>query len=192
MAASGRMASFALSKRVPCLVKPQGSLRFISTLPLRSNFRRERWNCNALETHPQSRHVPFQCNHYFSGGFSTSASKRSFSSWGAEYEGLLAQRNKNIIMHPEGYGQRIMPGNYVIKKHPKTGVEKRVFLEHALGFFWAFKVGMLPLDLYVILLLRSRIIFMNDRNEQYLSYFQTVRFSLLLGSITYRQKANTL
>ena len=43
-------------------------------------------------------------------------------------------------MNPNGYGQQILPGNYVIKKHPKTGIDKKVFLEHALGYFWALKV----------------------------------------------------
>jgi hypothetical protein len=43
-------------------------------------------------------------------------------------------------MHPEGHGQHILPGNFVIKKHPKTVAERKVFLEHALGYFWAFKV----------------------------------------------------
>lgn len=69
--------------------------------------------------------------------------KRSFSkssNWDEEYQGLIAKRNKNIIMHPEGHGQHILPGNYVTKKHPKTGAEKKVFLEHALGYFWALKV----------------------------------------------------
>ena len=72
-----------------------------------------------------------------------SVSKKNYSSWEDEYQGLIAQRNKNIIMHPDGLGQQILPGKYVIKKHPKTGVEKKVFLEHALGYFWAFKVCML-------------------------------------------------
>ena len=44
-------------------------------------------------------------------------------------------------MNPDGIGQQILPGNFVIKKNPKTGAEKKVILEHALGFFWAFKVG---------------------------------------------------
>lgn len=64
----------------------------------------------------------------------------SSSQWDAEYQGRLARRNKNIRMHPEGHGQHILPGNFVIKKHPKTGAERKVFLEHALGYFWAFKV----------------------------------------------------
>lgn len=43
-------------------------------------------------------------------------------------------------MHPDGHGKDILPGNYVIKKHPKTGQERKVILEHALGYFWALKV----------------------------------------------------
>lgn len=73
--------------------------------------------------------------------YSTSP-KRSFSnrsSFEIEYEGLIAQRNKNIIMHPEGHGKNILPGNFVIKKDPKTGAEKKVMLEFALGYFWAMK-----------------------------------------------------
>ena len=72
-----------------------------------------------------------------------STATRCFSnptSWEAEYEGLKSRRNKNIIMHPKGYGQHIIPGNFVVKKHPKTGEERKVFLEHALGYFWALKV----------------------------------------------------
>ena len=65
----------------------------------------------------------------------------SSSQWDAEYQGRLARRNKNIRLHPEGHGQHILPGNFVIKKHPKTGAERKVFLEHALGYFWAFKVS---------------------------------------------------
>jgi len=56
-----------------------------------------------------------------------------------EDERLIAQRNKNIIMHPEGHGKKILPGNFVIKKNPRTGVEKKVMLEFALGYFWALK-----------------------------------------------------
>jgi hypothetical protein len=75
----------------------------------------------------------------------SSSSKRNFfygppSSWEGEYEELIARRNKNIVMHPLGHGQHILPGNYVVKIHPKTGAEKKVMLEHALGYFWAFKV----------------------------------------------------
>ncbi|KAL7467841.1 hypothetical protein ACHAXS_012114 [Conticribra weissflogii] len=61
------------------------------------------------------------------------------SSWDAEYEGLKARRNKNIVMHPEGLGKNILPGDFVLKKNPRTGVERKVLLEHALGYFWAVK-----------------------------------------------------
>ena len=59
--------------------------------------------------------------------------------WEDEYEELIARRNKSIIMHPDGHGQHILPGNYVTKIHPKTGAVKRVMLEFAYGHFWAFK-----------------------------------------------------
>jgi hypothetical protein len=62
------------------------------------------------------------------------------SSFYEEYEGLKARRNKSIIMNPEGLGQHILPGNYVTRKNEKTGVERKVFLEHAHGYFWALKV----------------------------------------------------
>jgi ATPase complex subunit ATP10 len=61
------------------------------------------------------------------------------STWEAEYEELIARRNKSIIMHPNGYGQHILPGNYVTKIHPKTGAVKRVMLEFEYGHFWALK-----------------------------------------------------
>lgn len=73
----------------------------------------------------------------------TTIARRTFSdpsSWDTEYEGLKARRNKSIIMHPEGQGQHILPGNFVAKKHPKTGAERKVILEHALGYFWALNV----------------------------------------------------
>ena len=53
------------------------------------------------------------------------------------------------IVYLQGLGQKILPGNYVVKKHPKTGVHKKIFLEHALGYFWAFKVGMCLLLTYI-------------------------------------------
>ena len=46
-----------------------------------------------------------------------------------EYEGLRARRIQGIRPHPDGTTQHILPGNYVIKKNARTGVEKRVFLE---------------------------------------------------------------
>ena len=85
-----------------------------------------------------------QGNYHFNAR--STSSERCFSnqsSWKEEYEGLLAQRNGNIIMHPEGLGQKILPGNFVIKKNEATGVETKVLLEHALGYFWALKVGVL-------------------------------------------------
>jgi len=90
----------------------------------------------------QPRHITFQINN-FTKSVSSSSSYRTFSTttnFNDEYEKQLQQRNKNIIMNPNGYGQQILPGNYVIKKHPKTGIDKKVFLEHALGYFWALKV----------------------------------------------------
>ena len=76
----------------------------------------------------------------------SSSSYRTFSTttnFNDEYEKQLQLRNKNIIMNPNSLGQQILPGNYVIKKHPKTGIDKKVFLEHALGYFWALKVCMM-------------------------------------------------
>eukprot|EP00578_Thalassiosira_sp_NH16_P012813 CAMPEP_0181113782 /NCGR_PEP_ID=MMETSP1071-20121207/20529_1 /TAXON_ID=35127 /ORGANISM="Thalassiosira sp., Strain NH16" /LENGTH=352 /DNA_ID=CAMNT_0023197839 /DNA_START=161 /DNA_END=1216 /DNA_ORIENTATION=- len=69
----------------------------------------------------------------------SSSSSNDRSSWGEEYLASISRRNKNIRMHPDGHGRHILPGKYVIKNHPRTGAEKRVFLEHALGYFWAFK-----------------------------------------------------
>ena len=51
-------------------------------------------------------------------------------------------------MHPEGQGQHILPGNFVAKKHPKTGAERKVILEHALGYFWALNVRIALLEKY--------------------------------------------
>jgi len=42
-------------------------------------------------------------------------------------------------MHPDGHGKHILPGDFVLKKNPRTGVERKVLLEHALGYFWAVK-----------------------------------------------------
>lgn len=81
----------------------------------------------------------------------TTIARRTFSdpsSWDKEYEGLKARRNKSIIMHPEGQGQHILPGNFVAKKHPKTGAERKVILEHALGYFWALNVRIALLEKY--------------------------------------------
>jgi len=90
----------------------------------------------------QPRHITFQ-NSNLTKSVSSLSSYRNFSTttnFNDEYEKQLQRRNKNIIMNPNGYGQQILPGNYVIKKHPKTGIDKKVFLEHALGYFWALKV----------------------------------------------------
>ena len=59
--------------------------------------------------------------------------------WGAEYEALTAQRNKSIIMNPDGQGQHILPGGFILKKDTKKGGYRKVILEHALGYFWAIK-----------------------------------------------------
>ena len=56
-----------------------------------------------------------------------------------EFEGLTAQRNKSIIMNPAGQGQHILPGGFILKKDPKKGGHRRVFVEHSLGYFWAIK-----------------------------------------------------
>lgn len=78
---------------------------------------------------------------------SAAPSVRSFSSpseseqddWGAEYDALTAQRNKSIIMNPNGQGKNILPGGFVLKKDPKKGGYRKVILEHSLGYFWAIK-----------------------------------------------------
>ncbi|KAL7550340.1 hypothetical protein ACHAWF_013588 [Thalassiosira exigua] len=80
-------------------------------------------------------------SHLRRGGW-TAPSVRCFSKpseWDAEYEGLIARRNKSIVMHPDGHGRRILPGNFVIKKNEKTGEERKVHLEHAFGYFWGIK-----------------------------------------------------
>ena len=58
----------------------------------------------------------------------------------AEYERQRLRRNKNIHMHPAGTGKDILPGNYVIKVNERTGVERKVILEHEKGYFWALRV----------------------------------------------------
>jgi hypothetical protein len=45
-----------------------------------------------------------------------------------EFEGLTAQRNKSIIMNPAGQGQHILPGGFILKKDPKKGEHRRVFV----------------------------------------------------------------
>eukprot|EP00581_Thalassiosira_minuscula_P016316 CAMPEP_0183732518 /NCGR_PEP_ID=MMETSP0737-20130205/38650_1 /TAXON_ID=385413 /ORGANISM="Thalassiosira miniscula, Strain CCMP1093" /LENGTH=347 /DNA_ID=CAMNT_0025965547 /DNA_START=54 /DNA_END=1097 /DNA_ORIENTATION=+ len=136
MAVPGSMASFLLSKRI---AQPLVTLRCVTIMSLPTMKSQQEQKIRfALGKDFRSR---CQGNRASSDG-SSALSKRSFSnrsSFEAEYEGLLAQRNKNIIMHPEGHGQKILPGNFVVKKHPKTGAEKKVLLEHALGYFWALK-----------------------------------------------------
>mmetsp|Transcript_26366 Transcript_26366/g.56044 ORF Transcript_26366/g.56044 Transcript_26366/m.56044 type:complete len:357 (+) Transcript_26366:146-1216(+) len=144
--AFGSMAS--VFKRVASIVKSNTSSpsRFTSTLSLPpSTFASWKMSrpylksCSAVEIH-RPRQILLRGNGRYSGG--STPSRCSFSnrsSWEIEYEGLIAQRNKNIIMHPDGHSQKILPGNFVVKKNPSTGVEKKVLLEHALGYFWAIK-----------------------------------------------------
>lgn len=60
------------------------------------------------------------------------------------------RRNKNICMHPNSTGKDILPGNYVIKVNQSTGVERKVILEHEMGYFWALKVSLEFLVLFVV------------------------------------------
>ncbi|KAL3766403.1 hypothetical protein ACHAWO_008067 [Cyclotella atomus] len=57
----------------------------------------------------------------------------------AEFEKLRMRRIKSIRMHPDSTGKDILPGNYVIKVNERTGVERKVILEHEMGYFWALK-----------------------------------------------------
>jgi hypothetical protein len=50
------------------------------------------------------------------------------------------RRIKSIVMHPDSTGKDILPGNYVIKVNERTGAERKVILEHEMGYFWALKV----------------------------------------------------
>jgi hypothetical protein len=148
------MSSAALSsKRMPCMLAKHhviSSLRCFSTLLLSHNpFPPPASRCCKDRELPIRRWRRPRCGGRGDRDAGTSASssttKRDFfygppSSWEAEYEELIARRNKNILMHPLGHGQHILPGNFVVKKNPKTGAEKKVMLEHALGYFWAFKV----------------------------------------------------
>ncbi|KAL3764898.1 hypothetical protein ACHAW5_003547 [Stephanodiscus triporus] len=117
-------AALSSKHMATCMLARHHSSRCVTTLPL---------SCNPLSRRPRCDRNDRQ-----------SSSKRNFfygppSSWEEEYEELIARRNKTIVMHPLGHGQHILPGNFVVKKHPKTGAEKKVMLEHALGYFWAFK-----------------------------------------------------
>lgn len=122
------------SKRICMGVKSDARLRHVSALSnttSSSHAPRCQYHNNSYNPHRYRASATISSNRYFSNP----------SSFESEYEGLIAKRNKNIRMHPDGIGQQILPGNFVIKKNPKTGAEKKVILEHALGFFWAFKVG---------------------------------------------------
>jgi hypothetical protein len=127
-------AALSSKRMTTCMLAKHHSSRCVSTLPL---------SCNPLSRRPR---CDGNDRHFIDAGTSaSSSSKRNFfygppSSWEEEYEELIARRNKTILMHPLGHGQHILPGNFVVKKHPKTGAEKKVMLEHALGYFWAFKV----------------------------------------------------
>ena len=154
------MSSAALSsKRMSCMLGKHHAISFlrcVSTLPLSCNpflpsasrycEDREltrRWRRPRCDGRGDRRSIDAGTS------ASSSTTKRDFfygppSSWEAEYEELIARRNKNIVMHPLGHGQHILPGNFVLKKNPQTGAEKKVMLEHALGYFWAFKVRKYP------------------------------------------------
>jgi len=47
--------------------------------------------------------------------------------------------NRTIVMNPEGYSRLILPGNYAMKTNPRTGVQRKIFAERVLGFFWMIK-----------------------------------------------------
>ena len=150
------MSSAALSsKRMSCMLAKHHAISFlrcVSTLPLSCNpflpsasrycEDREltrRWRRPRCDGRGDRRSIDAGTS------ASSSTTKRDFfygppSSWEAEYEELIARRNKNIVMHPLGHGQHILPGNFIVKKNPQTGAEKKVMLEHALGYFWALKV----------------------------------------------------
>ena len=81
------------------------------------------------------------------------------------------------IIYLQGLGQKILPGNYVVKKHPKTGVHKKIFLEHALGYFWAFKVGMCLLLIFILFI----FIFVHIEHASHL----LLLIIIIVGAITY-------
>jgi hypothetical protein len=208
------MSSAALSsKRMSSMLANHhviSSLRFFSTLPLSCNLfppsasryceNRElpirRWRRPLCDGRGDRRSIDTGTS------ASSSTTKRDFfygppSSWDAEYEELIARRNKNIVMHPLGHGQHILPGNFVVKKNQKTGAEKKVMLEHALGYFWAFKVWNYGCVLLITAPAHVQIF------EQYM--LKTVMCSSLLfdpphraaityssGTITHRQQANNI
>ena len=51
--------------------------------------------------------------------FSEGTSPSQEDDWGAEYDALTAQRNKSIIMNPNGQGKNILPGGFVLIKRSK-------------------------------------------------------------------------
>ena len=154
------MSSAALSsKRMSCMLANHhviSPLRCFSTLPLSCNPfpPSASRNCEDHRELPIIRRWrrPRRCDgrgdlRYIDAVTSASSSttKRNFfygppSSWEAEYEERIARRNKNIVMHPLGHGQHILPGNFILKKNPQTGAEKKVMLENSLGYFWGLKV----------------------------------------------------
>ena len=81
-------------------------------------------------------------------------------------------------MYLQGLGQKILPGNYVVKKHPKTGVYKKIFLEHALGYFWAFKVDMCLLLIFILFI----FIFVNHIEH---ASNLLLLIIIIVGAITY-------
>lgn len=191
MAAFGSVASHA--KRFTCIAKsnPALSSRCVSTLPLIAfpspSTLWPQLNKRSAQESLQSKHNDnIICRGDIAG--STSFFRRTLSnpsSWEAEYEGLIAQRNKSIIMHPEGHGQKILPGNYVIKKNERTGAEKKVFLEHALGYFWAIKVCIwrywYEYDFFVMpTLLNSRYYFLRIWSWQTTSPYSPTKHSYQL------------
>lgn len=131
------------SRRICIGVKSDALLRHVSALSSNTNI----LSLSSSSHAPSSSSYQYHNNSYNPHRYRASATLSSYryfsnpSSFESEYEGLIAKRNKNIRMNPDGIGQQILPGNFVIKKNPKTGAEKKVILEHALGFFWAFKVG---------------------------------------------------
>jgi hypothetical protein len=158
------MMSSLSSKLFPCVLARHGVTppprRGASTLPrmcnpfppsISSRCREDRNEFPNPRARPHRARRGGRCDRttssiFVAGGASTSSTSRRYffqgppSSWECEYEELVARRNRHVVMNPLGHGHRILPGNYVVKVDPKTGIEKKVMLEHALGYFWAFKV----------------------------------------------------
>lgn len=116
-------------------------------------FRQSRHSRACLAIHSNKACSTWLLKSSLTRSFSSSNRNSSSSPWDAEYQGRIARRNKNIRLHPDGHGQHILPGNFVSKKHPKTGAERKVLLEHALGYFWAFKVRKENSSIIVVLLI---------------------------------------